>query len=138
MTNLATRSFLGGAGALLGYVGGAILLNPRAFLSANGVDIGAEPSLISELKAPSGVLVLVAALMIFGAFRTRYANLGLMAGGVLYGSYGVVRVFSMIADGWPSTPLLIATALELALASILLGLRFRSTNPQYSNTGVAP
>ena len=77
-------------------------------------------SLLSELKAPAGLLVITGSLMIVGSARSRLAKAALTLGGLVYGSYGLSRIFSLILDGWPSQALIIATAIELVLAVFLL------------------
>ncbi|MEM9740779.1 MAG: DUF4345 domain-containing protein [Pseudomonadota bacterium] len=121
-----TRILLAGSGALLGVIGGAMLANTKAFLKTSGVEISADPSLLSELKAPSLILMIAAAVMLLGSARARFANLGLTFGGVVYGSYGLARLVGIAMEGLPSGSLIIATAIELVLGGLLLGHRIYS------------
>ena len=126
MRHAFTRFVLAGSGALLGLIGGAMLTKTRSFLETSGVEIAADPSLLSELKAPSGLLIIAAALMLAGSMRFRFANLGLVTGSVVYGSYALARIAGMVLDGLPSESLVIATVIELGLAGLLALLRLRN------------
>ncbi|MEM9377014.1 MAG: DUF4345 domain-containing protein [Pseudomonadota bacterium] len=127
MKPITTRILLAGAGALLRGIGAAMLTNTEKFLAMSDVQIDLNPSLLSELKAPSVLLILAGAIMLVGGIRTRFADLGLTVGGVVYGSYGLARLVGMVIDGLPTGSLLIATAIELVLAGLLLSLRLAKT-----------
>lgn len=118
-----TRILLATSGTLLAGIGGAMLTRTTAFLAANGVEINASPSLMSELKAPSALLIVAGAIMLSGSARIRFARLGLNIGSVVYGSYGLARLAGIAMEGLPSGSLLIAMLVEFALAVLLLGLR---------------
>ncbi|MFK8042956.1 DUF4345 domain-containing protein [Congregibacter sp.] len=118
-----TKIALFSSGALLAFIGGSLMFTPKSFLEDSGIVLQPEPSLMSELTAPSAVLIVTALLMIFAAFRARYSSLALLAGAAVYGSYGLGRVISMLIHGIPSQSLLIALCLELGIAVVLLALR---------------
>lgn len=123
MRRIMTRVVLAGSGTLLGVIGFAMLTKTQAFLAMSDVRIAPDPSLLSELKAPSLLLILTGVLMLIGSVRGRFADVGLTVGAVVYGSYGAARIVGMLIDGIPTGSLLIATLIELVLATILLGLR---------------
>jgi len=123
MIQVLTRTALALLGALLGAIGGALLLSPKAFLEMSHVFIDNDPGLLSELTASSGMLALIGGLMILGSIKLRFAKLALLAGAVVYGSYGISRLISMVLHGLPSQSLITATILELAVAAVLAALR---------------
>ena len=123
MRQVMTRTLLAGSGTLLGVIGAAMLTRTQAFLAMSGVEISPNPSLLSELKAPSLLLILAGALMFAGSIRIRFADLSLTTGAVIYGSYGLARLVSMLMEGLPSGSLLIAMLVELLLAVLLFGFR---------------
>lgn len=123
MRQLVTRPLLAGSGALLGVIGFSMLTRTEEFLAMSGVAVGSDPSLLSELKAPSVLLILAGATMLVGSFRKRFADVGLTIGALVYGCYGLARLIGMAIDGLPTGSLLIATVIELVLAAALLGLR---------------
>lgn len=61
--------------------------------------------------------------MIFAAIKFRFANLALSVGAIVYGSYGLCRLISMAFHGLPSESLIIATLIELSIATALVVLR---------------
>ncbi|WP_430404048.1 DUF4345 domain-containing protein [Hyphomonas sp.] len=128
MKQVITRTLLAGSGALLGVIGAAMLTKTAAFLAMSDVEIDPDPGLLSELKAPSVLLILAGTCMLVGSVRSRFADLGLAVGAVVYGSYGVARIAGMVIDGLPTGSLLIATLIELVLAALLMALRLSRPN----------
>ncbi|MGB3625530.1 MAG: DUF4345 domain-containing protein [Henriciella sp.] len=126
MSRFLTRFALAGSGAILGLIGGALVVSPQAFLKSSGVMVEREPGLMSELTAPAGVLLMTGALMISGAVRLRFANAGLTAGAIVYGTYGAGRLVSMMLHGMPPQSLIIATLIEFGIAAVLAVLRMNS------------
>lgn len=45
------------SGVLLLIIGSAVLLNAESFAAANGVDLSDSPSLLSEYRAPAGMVI---------------------------------------------------------------------------------
>ena len=122
MTLILTRAALGISGAILAGIGLSMLVVPLDFFAMNGVEIPADPSLLSEITAPGVALVLVGVLMLTGSIKLEFAKLGLVEGGLVYGSYGLSRVISMVFHGLPSDSLVTATVIELVVGIILIGL----------------
>ena len=107
---------------------------PKAFLETSHVFIDRDPGLMSELTAPSGILIITGALMILGAFKLRFANIALLIGAIVYGSYGLGRLVSMGLHGLPSASLITATVIEFAVAVVLLTLRLSASTPAVPQT----
>jgi hypothetical protein len=113
------------AGSLLILVGAFILASPVEFYASNGIELGADVSLLNELRAPAGLL-LTAGLFVIGAvFARRQADTALWLAALIYLSYAGSRFLSMAFDGVPAAGLIQAAALEsivgiacLALATI--------------------
>lgn len=124
MSRILTRAMLGLSGAVLASIGGALLVSPVDFLAMSHVFIESDPGLLSELTAPSGVLIFTGILMIVGALKLSLANPALFTGAIVYGSYGLGRLVSMVLHGLPSESLIIATVIEFAVAAVLVALRF--------------
>jgi len=141
MRHAIVRLVLVGAGALLALIGGALLFAPKAFLETSHVFVDQDPGLMSELSAPSGLLLMTGALLLLGAIRLRFATLALFVGAAVYGSYGAGRLVSMGLHGLPSESLVSATIIELAIATLLSALGFAMRSDQsaseisvYANT----
>ncbi len=113
MKRLWTQFLLVVSGALLFVIGAAVLFKPRPFFAVNGATLGHDPSLLSEIRAPGGLLIGCAIVMLLGAFRSGITRHALFLAAMVYGSYGVSRLVGMAIDGIPSASLLGATATEL-------------------------
>ncbi|MEL6858499.1 MAG: DUF4345 domain-containing protein [Pseudomonadota bacterium] len=134
MSRILTRGTLSASGAILTLIGGALMFAPKAFLETSHVFIDRDPGLMSELTAPSGVLIITGAFMILAAIKLRFANPALSIGAIVYGSYGVGRLISMVLHGLPSESLITATAVELAVAALLIVLRRTASTASRRNT----
>ena len=110
------------SGALLLLVASMILISPAAFYAANGIELGAGPSLVNELKAPAGLLLL-AGLLMLGAIVVRpLADTALWLGALIYLGYAASRFLSMAVDGLPATGLVQAAGLEAIIGVACLGV----------------
>ena len=112
------------AGALLILIGTFISASPIDFYASNSIDLGSNVSLLNELKAPAGFL-LVAGLFIIGAiFVQHLADSAMLFATLIYLSYAASRFASMVFDGVPAAGLVQAAALEtvvgLACLAVLL------------------
>ncbi len=116
------RTSLGLAGVVAGLIGASILAAPQAFFAGNGVVLSADPSLMSEVRAPGGLLLIAGVYLLHQAFLSRRLQLALVVGAAVFGAYGMSRLLSVALDGVPSTSLIAATVVELAIAIILFGL----------------
>lgn len=130
MTRPVTRVMLALSGLIGLYIGLSILLEPQSFFAHNGVEISADIGLMSEIKAPAMVLLVTALVVLICSVKSRFATMGLLLGGLVYGSYGIGRLVSMVLDGVPPDALVIATAIELAFAAILIFLAVRSSRTE--------
>ena len=118
-----TKGLLLASGLLAAGIATTIFLAPGAFYAGYGIDIGTNVSLANELKAPAGMLLMAGLLMLAGVFRAEFAVPSLAAATVIYLSYGLSRVLSMMIDGVPNSALVGAAVLEIAIGvSCFLGL----------------
>ena len=100
------------SGALLIFVGTSIIASPTDFYGSNNIDLGANVSLLNELKAPAGVLLAAGIFMISAIFGRGKTDVALWLAALIYLSYAVSRSVSMVFDGIPATGLVQATVLE--------------------------
>lgn len=117
-----TRVFLAFSGAISGAIGAMVLFAPHAFFATNHITLGTDPNLLSEIRAPGGVLVTAGLIMICGALRTQLRQVALITGAGVFGTYGLSRLISLLLDGIPSSSLLSALGIELVVAMIALYL----------------
>jgi hypothetical protein len=100
------------AGVLLILIGAFISASPIDFYASNSIDLGSNVSLLNELKAPAGFL-LVAGLFIIGAtFIQHLADSAMLLAAMIYLSYAASRFASMVLDGVPAAGLVQAATLE--------------------------
>ena len=117
-----SRWILGLSGAVLLAIGASILLAPVAYQANMGVELPQEPTLLSDMRAMGGGLIGIGLLILIGALWRPMSALAAIAGAVLYVSYGLARVLSMIVDGIPADTLVGSAGVELLVGSVLTGI----------------
>ena len=117
-------------------IAGTILFAPEVFYAGYGIEVGSDATLVNELKAPAGALLVAGLLMFAGVFRTELVVVSLTTASVVYLSYGLSRLLSMAIDGLPHSSLVSAAGIELGIgaACLLALLRARDINPHYVPT----
>jgi len=120
------------AGALLILVGSYILAAPTDFYASNNIELGANVSLLNELKAPAGMLLAAGLFMIGAIFVRRMADTATSLAALIYLSYAVSRFASMAFDGLPATGLVQAASLEgiVGLACLAVFMIRRMPEPR--------
>ena len=114
------------AGVLLFLIGGLLLFAPHGFFADNGVTLGSDPNLMSEIRAPAGLLVASGAFIAISAVSRRLMPAGLGLAAMVYGAYGLSRAVSLGLDGMPSQGIVAAMAIELVVCALaLVAFRFR-------------
>ncbi len=115
------------SGLIMTGVGGAILFMPVAFHAGNGIDLGGNISLLSEVRAPGGALLASGILVMLGAFVTQLTFTSVVVSALIYLSYGISRILSLAIDGMPAEGLVQATVLEIiiGLLGVFALLRYR-------------
>lgn len=103
------------SGALLILVSTSIIVSPTDFYAANSIEIGANASLLNELKAPAGFLLAAGMFMIIATVVRSKSKVALRLAALIYLSYAVTRSVSMVFDGVPASGLVMATALEATI-----------------------
>jgi hypothetical protein len=130
------------SGLVVILIGAATLFAPVAFNEFNGVGLGGDAGLLSEVRAAGGSLLASGVLIVLGAFVPRLAFTAALLGSVTYLSYGLSRVLSIAVDGTPGSGLVLAaaveTALGLACAFVLVRYRRRDAGPDAFPDGGAP
>lgn len=108
------------SGLIMTGIGGTILFMPVAFYAGNGIELGGNISLLSEIRAPGGALLASGILIILGAFVAKLTFTSVVISSLIYFSYGISRILSIAIDGMPAEGLVIATAVEIIIG--LLGV----------------
>lgn len=97
-----------------------ILFAPDGFYAAYEIELAGNTNLINELKAPAGVLLVAALMMLAGVFRTSLISLSLTASAAIYLPYGLSRLLSIALDGIPHNSLVAAATFEIAVGTVCL------------------
>ena len=120
LTHYVTRGLLLASGLIAVGIAMAIIVSPDAFYAAYGIEVGADASLLNELKAPSVLLLVAGIVMLFGVRRAEFATTSLATAAVVYLSFGLSRLLSTAMHGIPEAGLVNAAILELAIGGICL------------------
>lgn len=113
-----TRVFLALSGAIAAIIGISVLFIPHAFFATNHITLGTDPNMMSEIRAPGGLLLAAGVVMICGAVMTSLIRAALLTGAVVFSMYGVSRVVSLVFDGFPSSSIISALVIELVVGGI--------------------
>ena len=126
MNHRFTLIFLFLSGLLLLAIGGAILLAPHAFHASNGIVLGNDASLLSEIRAPGGLLAASGIIILLGSLRRSLRSQATILTVLVYGSFGLARLLGLALDGLPSNGLVASTAIELVVAAVGILILSRS------------
>ena len=110
------------AGALLVIVAASILVFPGEFYAANDIRAGVSASLLNELKAPAGFLLVAGLYVIAAIFVARFTDAALALAAAIYLSYAGSRFASMLFDGVPAEGLVQAALLEAVVGLACLAV----------------
>lgn len=117
------------SGLIAAGIGAAVLFVPEPFYALSGIELGGQVSLLSEVRAPGGALLVCGLLIMSGAIFAALAFTSVVLSTLLYLSYGLARILSMAFDGVPADSLVQATVLELAIGLICLFALLRYREP---------
>lgn len=118
--NIARLILLTFSGILLFVIGAMILLFPHSFYASNGVTLSNQASLLSEIRAPGALLIACAVILLLGVIRQNMMQSALILSAIVYGTFGVARLFSFVIDGMPASSLVAATFLEIIIGVLSL------------------
>ena len=96
-------------------IGSIIMLDPVSLLAPYGLQADLSTGLLSELRAPGGLLLVSGLVIVFCASRPSTAHSGILLSIMVYGGYGSVRLLAMLLDGLPPAEIQLATAIEVGL-----------------------
>ena len=137
MTNILIRALLCLSGVTLFMTGTIVMLEPQALFAASSATLDTVPGLLSELRSPGVLLMASGVIIILGGIRKDLTMLALMLSVLVYGTFGISRLFSLIFDGMPPTSILAAMGLELGIGAISLFLLFGQRNVQSHTTALS-
>ena len=120
MIKVTTRVFLALSGLLLNLIAIMLLVQPIPFFESNGIVVEASPSLLSEIKAPGGLLLSIGLMILFSTFSSEWSVIlrATRLTILVYASYGIVRIYSFLVDGIPTPGIVVAAIIELLIAAV--------------------
>ncbi|MAM69566.1 MAG: hypothetical protein CMP91_00290 [Gammaproteobacteria bacterium] len=114
-------------------IGSLILIDPVGMFSTYGLQSNLSSGLLSELRAPGGLLLACGIIIIRNTLREELYEFGLQLSIMVYGGYGFSRLLSFAFDGAPPIEIMFATVIELMLCLLsMLVLWKRQKNSGFS------
>jgi hypothetical protein len=101
-------------------VGAALLAAPVAFYAADGVTIGDQRGLLSDLRGTGASLFALGGFILAGAFRPSFTRVASGVSALVYLSYAGGRGVAILLDGTPSPAVLTVLAVEFGLGASCL------------------
>ncbi|MCG8416080.1 MAG: DUF4345 domain-containing protein [Pseudomonadales bacterium] len=115
-------------------IGSFIVLDPVSMLSAHGLQSDLSAGLMSELRAPGGLLIAAGLLIAYCSLHDNSLEQGLFIAMLVYGGYGSARLIGFLVDGLPPMEILIATTIELVLFGLSLVTMIQLRNHPLAQT----
>lgn len=109
---------LGVSGLTSAGIGIFILVAPHAFYASYGIALGDDASLLSELRAPAAGLATLGGLMLMGILRPAMAQVSIAAALTVFLAFPAGRLIGLVIDGMPSSGIIGALVLEIAIAAL--------------------
>ena len=131
-TNWLQKLALAVAGLSAAGIGVAIVTVPRSFYAMYGIDLGTDPSLVNELRAPGANLLALGVIILGGIFNARLASLSAVLAVTIFPAYAFGRIVSMAIDGMPSSGLVDAVLIEIGIGGLCLAAFGRHLFPRQS------
>ena len=131
MTITKQNSYLTLTGLILLIIGGFIAANPTAYLLQFSSKLSLPVSFFSELRAFGTGLLGVGLIAIVSLFIPKIRFIALAASAIVFSSFFLGRVVSMLTDGMPNQGIIIAAGIELVFSIIglyLLNVRVKLWN----------
>lgn len=128
MKSTSTKILLVVSGLILILVGTGIVFLPHGFYESNGTILGSEPSLLSEVRAGGGLLLVCGIVILLASFRPSIYKQALILSALVFLAYGNARLISMVIDGLPSSNLIVSAGIELLVGALCL-VKLRLNHP---------
>lgn len=129
--SIVVKSILAIAGIIAMGFGTAILFFPVAFYASNGVALGNDINIINDLRAEGGSILASGIYMMVGIFISRIRYTATVIAALLYLSFGLSRIVSLVLDGIPVDGLIQAMVLEviIGILCVVTLLKYRLDKP---------
>lgn len=111
----ALKTILLISGFIASAIGATILFSPGSFYASYGITFDGNINMLNEIRTSGGALLASGLLIMSGAFVDKMAFTAAVVSTLLYLSYGLSRVLSIVIDGVPVEGLLQAAVLEIVI-----------------------
>lgn len=114
-------------GVIFILAGSVALFSPVGFTERNGIDIAGNLSLFSDYRAMGGLILGPGIIILLGAIHHRMAFTSTVVAAVVYMTFSLGRILSILLDGLPAEGLIRATVLEtvLGLLAVFALVKYR-------------
>ncbi len=113
-------------GLILLVIGLSITLSPVTFYASSGITLGNDPSLINELRAPAGMLMVSGVILLLGVIIVSLRSYAWLLSTLVYLPYGFARVIGFTAAGVPNESIVLAAVIEIVLGLVSLAMFLKS------------
>ena len=117
------------AGGIAIGIGLMVGFSPVDFYASSEIVLGDNASLLSEVRAPAMVLIVLGLTMLAAVRVQKIRAVALVAGAMVYLSYAGGRLISLAMDGLPHSNLLVAMALEIGIGLLCAVTYWRRAEP---------
>lgn len=119
-TNWFQRTILTVAGLTATTIGLSITFLPSVFYASYGIELDADPNLLSEIRAPGANLAALGFVMLGGVLRARWFSTARLIAITVFFSFALGRLVSWSIDGTPDSGVIVALAIEIVIGSLVL------------------
>ena len=120
------------AGLLILVVGSATLFFPLEFSAKHGVNLAQDVSLFNDIRGLGGLMLASGLIIISGAFIKKMSFTASVVGSVMYLTFAMARIISIVLDGLPAEGLVKATVVETVVGLVVLAafIKYRELEDQ--------
>ncbi len=128
--SIVLKIILGIGSAMFLLSGSFAVFNPLQYVARNGIDIAGQLTLLNDYRGSGAVLIGAGIIMFLGIIHERMRFTSIVVMSVLYSTFALGRIISIIADGLPVEGLVKATVVELiiGLVAIFALIKFKENN----------
>ncbi len=128
--SIVLKIILGIGSAMFLLAGSFAAFNPLQYVARNGIDIVGQLTLLNDYRGSGAVLIGAGIIMFLGIIHERMRFTSIVVMSVLYTTFALGRIISIIADGLPVEGLVKATIVELiiGLVAIFALIKFKENN----------
>ena len=101
--------------------GGWRLLAPVSFYAFSGLDLPAQPGLLSEVRGAGGIMLFAGLIAAMGAFSRAWTRTAIVLAFMLYSAIVLGRVLGLAVDGVPVSGVLTGLVIE-SIAAVIAGV----------------